>query len=121
MKTAKYEINGWTKFAEEDNFDKGCIPDAQHNDGQDQFCADSVQGVIDKASDFVGNDDKENILLNSCDEIGRLDIQVMEDDDGTAASKAQVESWKKGECRLWLACYTFHVQEVERKAVNLVA
>ena len=120
MKTGKYEISGWTKFAEEDNFEKGCIGDAQYNDGQDRFCSNTLQGVIDLANRFTGNDDKENILLNSCDEIGRLDVQVMEDENGTPAGKMQTESWKQGKTRLWLVCYTFYVEEVTRKEVDLI-
>lgn len=120
MKTGKYEVNGWIKYTEEDNFEKGCIGKTQQADGNDQFSSDTVQGVIDLVSGFVGNNDKESILLNSCDEVGRLDIQVTEDENGMPAIPAQIEDWKIGQCRLWLACYSFQVQEVERKDVDLI-
>jgi hypothetical protein len=61
---------------------------------------------------FVGTDNKEDVLINSCDEIGRVDIQQMENDEGYSASKDQIKAWKNGKQRLWLACYTFNIEQV---------
>ena len=119
MKTAQYEVQGWAKFIEEDNYDHGCIGQTQYNTGNDSFSADTIPALVDKCRAFCGAD-PEGVLLDSCEEEGRLDIQVTEDDNGTPASASQIEDWKRGELRLWLACYTFTVERVERETVSLI-
>jgi hypothetical protein len=43
----------------------------------------------------------------------------MENADGYHASKPELEAFKKGNCRLWLADYTFQVERVTREEVEL--
>lgn len=115
-----FEADGWMKFSEEDIFSDGCQPEtATHNSGNERFTADLLSSLIDKLKAFTGCQEDENLLINSCEEIGRLDIQVMEDGEGTAATPQQIERWKAGKERLWLACYTFQIEAVEREPVDL--
>ena len=113
MKT--YESNGWFKMVEKEEYEYGCTGTAQGFAGNERFSSDTLEGLIDKINAFVGNDDHQNILLDSGGEIGRVDIQVRETDDGYPAGKQDFTAWRAGEQELWLACYTFHCEKVERK------
>ncbi len=121
MKTG-YQINGWMKHFEEDTFDQGCIGVGSSHSGDERFTSDTIEGVIKKAIDFTGIDDKDikdACLFDSCDEIGRLDVQVLEDGNSGPASPSQIESWKKGNCRLWASTYIFHVEKFMFEDVSI--
>lgn len=121
MKTA-YQANGWIKHTEEDTWENGCLS-ASGNlfSGNDVFKADTVEALVKQLKAFTGCDDDQNLLLNSCDTLGRLDIQTMEDANGTVASEADIEAFKKSEKRLWLCCYTFNIELVQSAVVDLSA
>jgi hypothetical protein len=119
MKT-QYEVRGWIKNTEEDNWEKGCDPDSGSCfAGDDQFEANTVEELVNHLMQFAGTDDREAVTLDACEEAGRVDIQVIENADGYHASKPELEAFKKGKCRLWLADYTFQVEEVTREEVEL--
>lgn len=117
----QYEVNGWTKLAEEDSYTEGCLTEtAQMFDGNDRFTAPTEKEIIKKLQEFCCVDENEgNTILNSCDEPGRIDIQAMETGEGYRATPNQIEQWKKGEMRLWAVTYSFQVELVERKQVSL--
>lgn len=116
-----YEVNGWFKFAEQDSYDEGCLPETGFTfSGDERWSAETIPELLKKLRDFVGIDDDYEILLDSCEEDGRIDIQVMENADGyTVTSAGWFEKFKRGELALWYATYTFMVEKVERSAVNL--
>lgn len=117
-----FEVNGWMKFVEEDVFAQGCVGQTRcYGDNSMRFKAASLDGLIKALMEFTGTDDRENVMLDACDEEGRIDIQILENDDGCAASKAEIEKWRDGKCRLWLADYSFRVEQVERRTVALAA
>lgn len=114
MKTKTYVVRGWSKFAEEDVYSEGCKAENCVNaSGNDSFNSENLDDLIKKLMVFVGTDNKEDVLLNSCDEIGRVDIQQMENDEGYTATEGQLKKWKEGKAKLWLACYTFNIEEVK--------
>lgn len=114
MSQYKYIANGWHKFAELDIYADGCQPDRpSHDSGADYFEAETVDGLIAKLAEHVNQKDLSNVILDSCDERGRVDIQVYEDSDGYAADAHDLAQWKEGKKELWLACYTFHVERIE--------
>ena len=116
-----YEVNGWHKFGERDYYETGCDPDEYVNfGGQDRWSAVTVKDLLLQLRGFVGVDDDYEIELDSCDEDGRVDIQVMEIAEGYTANEWHIEEWKKGELALWYSTYTFYVEQVERKSVRLV-
>lgn len=119
MKT-QYEVRGWTKTTEEDNWEKGCLPNSGSClSGHDQFEAKTVEHLITYLMQFVGTDDRGCVTLDACDEAGRIDIQIMENAEGHHASRPELEAFKKGKCRLWLADYTFQVEKVTREVAKL--
>ena len=118
----QYEVDGWRRLTEENDHETGCMPETGcTSTGPDRFEAGSIEDlIVDKLMPFVGSNDAGGILRDACDEEGRIDIQVMEDEDGVTASEHEVEEWRAGRGRLWSACYTFRVEEVERKIVSAV-
>lgn len=118
MKT--YEVTGWFKFAEEDSFEHGCDPDTAFSfAGDDIFKGETVEDVLKQIKNFLGVDDDYEVDLDACETEGRVDIQILENNDAYPATSAEMERWRAGEITLWAACYSFEIYEVERRAVNL--
>jgi len=110
------EVNGWSKFAELDSWKNGCDPDSTRWEaGSDSFTAEDENELIAKLMEFTDVDDKQNVLINSCDQDGRIDIQRYEDEQGCLADASEMDAFKRGEIDLYLACYTFHVESITRE------
>lgn len=116
----KYEINGWFKFAEQDDWEHGCDPETGYSvGGDDHWSAETVEGLLRSLRHFVGVPHDYEILLDACEEDGRVDIQVLETADGYTASDRDIEKWKQGEIALWSATYSFIIERVTREPVRL--
>jgi len=116
-----YEVKGFFKFSEEDIFNDGCQPNSRicFDDNTTFFSSDSIEKLITELKGFFGVDEKGNVELDCCDEPGRIDFVVMENEMGYPASKKEMDAWERGECKLWYVVYTVYVEEVDRKQVNL--
>lgn len=120
MTTKTYETNGWYKFAEQDDWEHGCDPDTAFSyAGDEVFKAETVEDLLKQIRSFVGVSDDYEMLMDSCETDGRVDIQVLETKDAYVATESEIEAWKRGEIKLWSAIYSFEIYEVERKAVRL--
>ena len=118
MKT-NYEITGFHKLAEIDVYNSGC----QLEGGYSTFInyplsSDTIEGLKAKILSFV-DAESDSMEINSCDEIGRIDIGKTENADYYAPSKHELEQWKNGEIILYYAVYTCYVERVTREAVTL--
>jgi hypothetical protein len=112
MNKTQYQINGFSKFSEEDNYLEGCDPDTTEMFGiHVPFRGNSAEEVIKAAADYLGIEE-DGIERNACEEKGRVDFQGMETNSGTTPSKSQIAAWKKGSFRLWNVIYTAHVEKV---------
>ena len=112
MKTVKYIINNIYKMAEKDSFENGCdFTSSQTSliDLKIESC--SLSEVIEEFMSFVSCDDKKSVIIDSCDEDGRIDIQVTENGEGYTPSPYQIEQWKKGEFDLYAVTYTAQVEK----------
>lgn len=118
-----FEITGWTKFAEEYVFGEGSLPktSVSFSDKTMRFKAKTVDSLIDKLMEFTGCRDRRDVELDACETDGRLDIRVMENSSGCRASQYEIEAWRKGECRLWFAEYSFNAERVNRETISLAA
>lgn len=118
-----YEVTGFIKFAEEDSFENGCLPETSRCmvDKSMRFVGATKEDLIAALMEFVGCKDKGSVLLDACDEIGRVDIQVMETDEGHTAGDRDIEYWRANMQRLWLCDYSFRVEQVERVTVSMAA
>jgi hypothetical protein len=114
-----FESGKALKFVEEDNWKEGCLPETGQNWEVDiEFKAETKEEILQQIKEFYGVTDEE-ILLNSCEEPGRIDIQIMEDENSYKATESQIEAWKEGRRKLYLATYTYYITEVNRYAVAL--
>lgn len=114
-----YQANGWVKFYEEDVYQEGCLPHTGGMiDGKELFRAETIDGLLNELLAFTGAN-YEDIQLNSCDEVGRVDICVMENADGAGATRSEIEAWKQAAIQLWDCIYTFQVEKIQAEAVNL--
>lgn len=114
-----YETIGYIKFWEKDDFEEGCDPATSqtYTDGYMRFKADTISGIIENIKHWLGVSD-DALSLDSCGDIGRLDISVLENSDEVIASTEDIAKWKRGEIELYSAIYTFTVYE--NKPVSLV-
>jgi hypothetical protein len=116
MKTY-YQIKGFLKFAEEDNWKEGCDPDTTTSFFVDvHFTGKSAEEVIEKAADFLGAQ-PDGIERNVCGELGRVDFATEECEDGTKPSKSELAAWKKGKQKIWYCVYSANVEKVTRAKV----
>lgn len=110
MSKTYFQIDGFNKLSEQDDFEKGCLPKTGSSFWVDYTLqSPDLKTLIDKAKEFLGIDDDKNVLLNSCEEMGRIDFHVMETAAGYAANSADMENWKRGNLRLWSCTYTAQV------------
>ena len=119
LKVKTYEACGGLKHFEEDTYEDGCNPDTGGSSCVDiDFKSDSIGGLLKKIKEYF-DVDNDSLLLNSCEEVGRIDIQVLENAEGYKALKSDIECWKDGDKILWSACYSFCVKCVTREEVDL--
>ena len=113
-----YQINGWMRFSEEDLYQEGCLPNTgtMYSDNQ-VFKSDTLDGLIQQILDFTGAD-TDAMELNSCGDIGRIDISILEDENSSFATRGQIEQWKEGKIKLWNSIYTFKANTVESTPVD---
>ena len=117
----RYEVKGWLKQAEEDIFSEGCDPDTSFAvDNTDMtWSAETVDDLINQLREFTGaREEDDAVLRDSCDEKGRIDIQLMETEQSYPASEGSMRRWREGKTRLWAVTYTFKMELVERTTVS---
>ena len=79
-----YFVNGLLKFAEEDSYQNGCVAGpAIGNHINITFTSKALSGLLEALKSFTGCDD---ILLKSCEEKGRVDLQRYETVEGDKVS-----------------------------------
>lgn len=113
-----YRADGFFKMSEEDIYEEGCIPNSGSCfSSHEIFRSHNLNSLLDTIASFVGAERKD-IELNACDEPGRVDIWMMENEMGYPATKAEIEAWKEGKTRLWDSIYSFQIYEYDAKPVN---
>src|SRR3972149_6804215 len=103
-----YLVNGMIKHSELDDYEQGYMGNGSSCHIDYVFKSDTIEDLINQIIEFTGHDD---VCLNACDELGRIDIQGMEDRLECAASEREIEAWKKDHIKLWAATYTCYILE----------
>ena len=119
MGDVTYEVDGWIRFAEEDDWEKGCIEDSQSADSysNETISAPSLPELLEKLKEIVPESGME---IDPCEgNIGRVDFFCMENSYGNPLTCAEETAWRKGEGKAWYAVYIFYVQKVTRETVDL--
>lgn len=107
-----FQIDGFLKMWEEDVFADGCQPEtAKHFHVDVKFTGKTAAEVIKKAQEYLGVDD-EGTEKNACDEPGRVDFALTENDEGEALTPREVEAWKQGNIKAFYAVYSCIVEKV---------
>jgi hypothetical protein len=114
-----YAIHGFYKIASLDDFEKGEIG------GEGEYCTDvsisiedvTLKGLLEKACEALWVD-KEEVITDSCEEIGRVDFCRMENAEGDRPSKTEIERWKKGEVKLYNVVYSGTVVDMSPVSVE---
>ena len=106
-----YFVNGLLKFAEEDSYQSGCVVGtAVSSHINITFTGKTLAALLENLKIFTGCDD---ILINSCDEQGRVDLQGYETADGGTASESGMQLWKDGKIKLYAVTYTAYAYKAE--------
>ena len=103
-------MNGLIKHVELDTYQQGCIDDpTNHSMNVDvMFKAETLKGLLDKVSEFIGCYDYQ---INPCgDDPSRVDWQLTVDENTYPASQSDLQLWRKGKKRLWIADFTGFVE-----------
>ena len=108
-----YFTKGYLKFKEQDIFGEGCQPDTATTEFDEyyEFKSDNLEKLIQELMIFCKVTDKQDVLLDSCDEKGRVDIQRYETLKGRVATEKDLELWKEGKLDLYLTCFSFRVKQ----------
>lgn len=104
-------IISFDKTAEEDIFKSGCEIGNSIYCTDIKFEAETIKELLTKIKDYFYVD-AENILINSCDENGRVDIQVYENAEGYQATGDALKEWKNAKIKLWLCTYTGYIKKL---------
>lgn len=106
--------NNVISHSEKDVFIQGCVGGSttEFHDIGEFFTTDNLQLIIDKINEFCGSKDNANLLINSCDENGRIDCQVLtvKPHKFNTVSQKSLDSWTNGERDLYLNDVSFTIE-----------
>lgn len=109
------------KIATEDDFETGCSLEYTCVMSESvNYTADTLEALVKKVCDVYGLDFPDYISLDDCDgkdRIPSVSFNRTETQDGFAPSERELEKWKEGKQKLWLADYTLWV---EKRAVGFI-
>lgn len=98
--------------SELDHWENGCTGKDSVNNWELEFIADSEQELIQKMTAYFMCD-SSYFIFNSCDENGRIDVQLQTKDkfDSFPMAKHDLELFKDGEIDAYLTTFSFQVYE----------
>ena len=114
-----FESNGFLKMAERDNYEKGCYGPAQDSFVNFSIKVKTLAEILKIIENVIGCE-RDAISVNACDEPGRIDAQVMENDQGLQPTAREWENFKAGRLDLWACTYSFQFDEVTRTSAKFL-
>ena len=117
--TTQHEINGWMVDSDEDIWADGCTGRGDTYFSDERLAAPDIPTLIAAVLDRFGASEDAMLLDFEGEEPGRIDLQLMEDENHNEPTDHEIEQWKAGEKRLWLATYIMQVERVTREPVAL--
>jgi hypothetical protein len=103
-----YQISGFHKITELDNFEQGCVGESNEQYFAHSITAKTLEELIKKAENFTNGERGEFWE----DDPSRVDFQTTETGDGYPATPLDVNRWKRGELKLYAVTYTCYVEQV---------
>lgn len=108
-----YITLGHIRHTEQDIFTEGCDPSTSNSQWIDMVIKrETKEELVSYLKEYCSAT-QEDLQLNACDENSRLDIQVMEDEEGLKASKTELALWKDNKKKLFLSTYTFKIYKLD--------
>lgn len=101
------------KFSQEYDPEGGCDPRL----GMEQYLTVrleslTIKNMIEQICQML-DVSEDDLILDACEENGRIDVQLYENKEGYKALEKDIERWKKENKRLWLCTYTFMIAETQ--------
>lgn len=109
----KYVINDCHAISEKYKYSEGCYGETLYEWGKIDIKASTITKLLQKLQEEF-NCTRDDILLNSCDELGRIDVQVLQLKafECHKISEKNYNKFKNGEIDLWFTTYTVHVEMI---------
>ena len=106
-----YIANNILKFSAKADYQNGCAENTEtSNDLGILITNKTLAGLLEDLKNLTGCND---ILLNSHEEQGRIDLQGYETINGSAALESDMQLWRAGEKKLYSVTYTVYVYKAE--------
>lgn len=93
------------------NWESGCIGNCASYFIDHEIKGDREE-VIRQIKDITGEISTDNFDFNSCDEQGRIDISLQENENGERLTEKEWDKFKSGEINTYLATYTFQFYQL---------
>ena len=108
-----YRIARFLKHSEQDDYVEGCDPATSQTTPYDfSITGDTKQDILDKIIEYFGVDHKA-ITMDACEEVGRVDISLMQDRNCFRADEAALNIWRSGKLDLWQVTYSGYLERTE--------
>ncbi len=111
-----YVVDKLYKEATEYDYEEGEKGDFYANTINIKFKDDTIQGVIENISSFIGIDKKDiadNLFIR---EDGQCSFEILETEYAEKATRSEIEKWRDGKFVLWNAIYMFTIEVISHTA-----
>lgn len=107
----KFISFGYIKFSEEDNWENGCNGNVSSYVVDHNICG-TKEEIIRQIQDTTGEISTDSFVFNSCDENGRIDVMVQENENGERLTESEWRQFKSGEINTYLCTYSFQFYQL---------
>ena len=108
-----YRITSFLKHSEQSDYVDGCDHATSQTTVHDSsITGDTKQDVLDQIIKYFGVDHKD-IKLDACEQVGRVDISLMQDRNCFRADEAALNIWRSGKLDLWQVTYSGYLERTE--------
>ncbi|TXH15399.1 MAG: hypothetical protein E6R03_07270 [Hyphomicrobiaceae bacterium] len=106
-----YKCTGWEKYAEVDDYEKGCDGKGRcvASDQIRPIAAKSMPELIKKVGEYFGLE-LDDVWVGNL-ESGSIGFNRLEDGAGFEPTPTHLEEWKRGDRTLYLCDYTFFIEK----------
>lgn len=116
-----YRIVQIIKHSEAESWEDGCMSETSETEFIDSYEHGSTfkttEECIKWIKDFTGVKDTNAFSMDSCDEVGRIDVQYNAvTRTGKQAQKGSIDKWKDGKRIMYLVDCSFYIEEISSPA-----
>ena len=104
--------NGFLKHSELDNWGNGCTGECNSYFVEYPGKFKDKQQAIEFIKNITGEIDEDSFEFNACDEPGRVDVQVQENENGDRLTQQEWDDFKQGKINSYLVTYSFYFKQL---------